>query len=306
MGQASNPTRGTGMAEWGWQQQSIWSRTADALKARLTRWRRVAFGLTAAGAVLATAATQVTQISQPGGRVLAALAAVCVGLLPLVLKQVGADRLAAWTRARAVSEAIKAEVYAFLAGAGGYRHGDPAATLRERVEAVVADADDLSAYTLGVAPAARQLPAVHDVDSYLTLRVIDQIEGYYRPAGLRIRGQLRLLRGVAAGLAVVGVLLAAAAATYGSAGAATWVPTITTLTAAVSTHAAANRYDYLLLEYTRTAAQLDRLRQMWVATPEVWADPAAQDRLVTDCEQVISIQNDAWMAKHSSLVSEDG
>ena len=69
---------------------------------------------------------------------------------------------------------------------------------------------------------------------------------------------------------------------------------LTTISAAVTAYAAGSRYEYQLVECLRTAAQLDRLHAGWSSGGR---DPGAGDALVTDCEQVISVQNEAWMAK---------
>ena len=67
-----------------------------------------------------------------------------------------------------------------------------------------------------------------------------------------------------------------------------------TISAAVTAYAAGSRYEYQLVEYLRTAAQLDRLRSGLAAGGH---DAAAGDAFVRDCEQVVSAQNEAWMAK---------
>ena len=85
------------------------------------------------------------------------------------------------------------------------------------------------------------------------------------------------------------------AATTETPQAAAWVAVVTTVTAAVSSHVAASRWEYQLVEYLRTGAELDRLLAEWQAA--VLPDEVAADRLVDRCEQVISTQNDGWMAK---------
>jgi hypothetical protein len=57
---------------------------------------------------------------------------------------------------------------------------------------------------------------------------------------------------------------------------------------------AAARWEYQLVEYLRTADELERMREDWS-----FADRSeeAADRLVDRCEHVVSIQNDGWMAK---------
>jgi hypothetical protein len=66
----------------------------------------------------------------------------------------------------------------------------------------------------------------------------------------------------------------------------------TTVATAVVGYGAAERYEYLQLEYTRTADQLERIKAGYVA-----GDPDAAERLIQESERVISISNEGWMAK---------
>jgi len=170
---------------------------------------------------------------------------------------------------------------------------DRARQLDLRAGQVLTDADDLLRFTAGLRPAARALPAVDDVESYLVARLEPQLRWYTARAG-ELETKLTRVRHAQGGLSVLGVLLAAAAATLEVGAAAAWVGVVTTISAAVTAHAAGSRLEYQLVEYLRTAAQLDRLRTGWVAGGH---DRPVGDALVRDCEQVISVQNEAWMAK---------
>jgi hypothetical protein len=62
----------------------------------------------------------------------------------------------------------------------------------------------------------------------------------------------------------------------------------------VAAYIAAERYEFQWIEFSRTAVQLRRLLD-----PHDSGDPEAPlgPDLAAACEQVISIQNEAWMAK---------
>jgi hypothetical protein len=146
---------------------------------------------------------------------------------------------------------------------------------------------------------ARSLPAVHDLDSYLDQRVHrSQIEGYYEPNAQWVAARLRVIKWVQVSLAAVAAALAALAAV--SATLAAWAAVASAAGAALIAHAAGERYEYLLIEYTRTAAELRRLTSQRSA-PD--GTPLSEAGLVEECEDVISIQNQAWMAKWGT--SED-
>jgi hypothetical protein len=73
-----------GQVEALWRQQSIWSQTANRMKASIGRARSAALALTVGGAVLATLAAQLPAGQARAGSVLAVAAAVGVGLVPVL------------------------------------------------------------------------------------------------------------------------------------------------------------------------------------------------------------------------------
>jgi SMODS and SLOG-associating 2TM effector domain 1/Protein of unknown function (DUF4231) len=276
-----------------WSHQSVWSQTANLLKARIDRLRSLMLALAIVSAVLTTLAAQVTT-HRRGGQALALAAGVAVAMVPLVRARLGRDAVSRWTRARAVSEQLKAEVYRFLANVAPFRGADRDGQLEERTRRVRKAASDLLEHTAGVAPAVRDIPAVRDADSYVTARLQPQI-GWYRSRSERLSRRLAWARRVEVALSVLGALLAVWAAVRKADTAAAWVAVVTTVTAAVSSHVAASRWEYQLVEYLRTAAELEELQESWLSTDV--HDEAAADALVEHCEHVVSIQNDGWMAK---------
>ena len=281
-----------------WEHQSVWSQTANHLKARIDRLRSTMLGLAVASAVLTTLATQAATLSTAAGRVLALSSGITVGLVPVVRGRLGRDAVSRWTRARAVSEELKAECYRFLAGVAPYRGTDRQARLVERTRRVQDAAADLVVDTAGVEAVKRDVPPVTDVASYVEHRIVPQIR-WYQGRSTQLARRLARARRVELGLAVVGVLLAATASTWKAGDVAAWVAVVTTLTAALSSHVAASRWEYQLVEYLRTAGELNRIREEWVAAHPTGqaADDDSADRLVEHCEHVVSIQNDGWMAK---------
>lgn len=63
---------------------------------------------------------------------------------------------------------------------------------------------------------------------------------------------------------------------------------------AVAAYVASERYEFLWIEYSRTASELRRLHDRRTAAD---GRPISGSELVAECEQVISVQNQAWMAK---------
>jgi hypothetical protein len=283
----------TPAAEWAWQRQSIWSQTADALKARPGWLWGLRLGLTVAAAVLALAASQLKVVSGTASVVLAVAAATAMAVVGLMRSQQDVEQVRQWTRARSVSEAIKTEVFTFLAGSGPYADPHPDPRLEAEVQRLEREAGDLIRYTQGLQPVTRPLPDVHDVDSYMDVRVRQsQLAGYYEPKARQLRGRLRWAKAAEVTLALTAAVLAALAAVSANVGA--WAAVATTGAGAVAAYIAAQRYEFLWIEFSRTASELRRLLDRRTS-----ADGQALNggELVAACEQVISIQNQGWMAK---------
>ena len=278
-----------------WGQQSVWSQVANRMKTSISRTQSTALALTIGSAVLGALAGT-SGVPAPAASVLAVVAAVGVGLVPVLRPRWSGAVLRDWTRARSVSEALKSEVYLYLAGAGDYAGADRDARLTTATDTVVDNASDLLRHTTGIEPVRRELPGVGDHDSYFQIRVDGQIDGFYRSRARQMQIWLSRFRRAELVLAVAGVVLGAVAARFPGWGLGIWIAVVTTVTAAVAAHIAAARYDYQLVEYLRTAGELARLRRAAGRT----TSPAEVDDLVRQCERIISIQNEGWMAKLAS------
>lgn len=290
-----------GLVEDLWRQQSIWSQTANRMKVAIGRARSAALALTVGGAVLATLAARLPAAQATASSVLAVAAAVGVGLVPVLRPGWSGRVLRDWTRARSVSEALKSEIYLYLAGAGDYRGEDRDPRLRVCTDRARQEAADLLRHSVGIEPVQRALPDVCDYGSYLQVRVDGQVDGYYRPQARQLQVRLGQFRRVELVLAVAGVVLGALAAILAAVGLGAWIAVVTTISASVAAHVGAARYEYQLIEYLRTADELSRLRRDAAAT----TSPADLDQLVVRCERIISIQNEGWMAKLSSTPEQE-
>jgi hypothetical protein len=280
-------------AEWAWHRQSVWSQTADRLKEGPSRVRGLRLALTVAAAALALSASQVKAVSLGASIGLAAAAALALAGAGLLRGWVSPDQARRWTRARSVSEAVKTEMFLFLARSGAYEAADADRRLEAEVGRLEREAGDLQRYTAGVRATERSLPDVHDADSYLDVRVRQSLlEGYFEPKALLMRQRMRLLKAAEVTLALIAAALAATAAAWP--GVAAWAAVVTTAGGAVAAYIAGERYEFLWIEYSRTASELRRLLSRRTAAD---GRPLSDSELVQECEQVISAQNQAWMAK---------
>jgi hypothetical protein len=273
---------------YAWQRQRVWSRGASRLKADLQRWRRVTLTLNVAGAVLATLGV-LTGLSSTEGKILTFLAAVAIGLTTLTRPRHSPEVVRDWTRLRSVSEGIKSEVYLRLMHVAPYEAADADAQLRKAVMKIEDDADTLEIRLSGIEDERRAVPELPDVEAYVRERVDDQIRNYYLERVSELDLALRRVRILLAGLAVAGIVLAAAGGTWEVDEIAMWVPVVSAVTAALTAYAAGERYDYLRVEYARTAGGLRRLRDS--------RGDMTPAEFVKRAEELISVENQAWMVK---------
>jgi SMODS and SLOG-associating 2TM effector domain 1/Protein of unknown function (DUF4231) len=281
-----------------WDQQSVWSQTANRLKRSLFQTRLAALCLTIVVALFGALVRPATDLIAPGaGLVFAWLAAACAGILAIVLRRLATrDQVQAWARTRSVSEAVKAEVYTYLAGVAPYRGADRAMRLTEKLRAIEGSAKGVRREAISIRPASRELPPVRDVASYITERVRRQIDDYYVPKSREVKRRAYQFRTAEIGLATVAALVSATESVRLGHGMAAWLPVVTTITAVVTAEAAFQRYDTLALEYACTADQLENLLldRGLGATAD---SEAGDDEFVHASELIISMQNQAWMAR---------
>jgi len=279
-----------------WQRQSVWSQVAARLKSQVQRSRERTLKLSICGAVFAAVAVGVGVKTTPG-TVLSILGAVSIALIPIVRSLSDKDSVADWARARSVSETLKSEVFLYLTGTGSYAGTTRDDELVHNLDRIEQDASDLLRHALGTTPESRGVPPVRDLTSYVAERVTRQLDAYYRPAAVRLERRARYVRNAELALAAAGAILAAVASALGADAVAVWVPVATTASAAITAHAAAERYEYLLVEYLRTASELERLRRRLGGAGDL-----TPEEFVRACERVISLQNEGWMAKLTSDV----
>jgi hypothetical protein len=277
---------------WAWAQQRIWSLTANRLKRRIDQARLAALALGIATAVLAVAAHQVGGLSVLAGQVLSAVAAVTAGAATLVQRRVSTGQIRDWTRARSASEGLKTEIYSFLGGGAAYTGSDPDRRLGEKTGGIVEAVGGLQRHTLGIVPDTKPIPLVHDVDSYIALRVNDQIDEYYKKKAVLYDKRVRRLRRAGDVLGVTALVLAAVAAAFKVDSLNAWVPVVTTIGTSVAAYIAAARYDHMVIEFLRTAQRLESLCRERRDKPD--GDPAA---FIDACEAAISVENQGWMAR---------
>lgn len=274
-----------------WDRQSVWSQVAEQLRSAIRVSRTLVLGLSMVGAVLAAVAVSIS-VDTTVGAALSIASAASLLSVPIVRSRADRQAISDWTQARSAAEALKSEVFLYLTRTGAYAGGDRDNVLSKSLDAMEQEASELLHYGLGIDAVDRDPPAVRDLESYIAGRVRDQIDTYYRPEAANLKRRVTQMRRTELGLALVGAILAAVAGATGAEGIGVWVPVVTTIAGAVTSHATAERYDFLLVTYAKTAADLERLCRRFHAAAGI-----SDEEFVRACERLISLENGGWRAK---------
>jgi len=280
--------------EYAWGEYRVWSATSRQKKKDIFIWRFRVLVLTVLGALLGTLSSQIaglqSSVSWIIGIAAGALIAIATYLGQETLKP---DQERFWIRARSLAEALKAEVFLFRTGAPPYDAPEPASTLLLRVQDLLDQVRDLPAANLSQEERLERLPERPlSMEEYIEERVNDQVENFYRPRAQQYYELMKRWRTITLLIGALAVILGALGKWTGA-----WVAVLTTIGTSVAAYIFANRYQYLIISYQATARQLEFLKHQWLVMGAPDQDVEKRHRFILDCEEAISIENSAWMAK---------
>jgi hypothetical protein len=273
--------------------QKRWSLTANALKASLEQSRLTVLSLGIAGAVLETGGAQIHRAHAQWALVLGYAGAAVLAVAAVVRQwKLGHDRTQAWILARAGAESFKREIYLYCTSSGPYAVGNPALTLLDRREEILAKVQPAQQYRIEPKHEI-EIPKRLDSDSYLAVRITGdkgQIK-YFSDHADQYAATQKRLNGVEFMLAVVAALLGAALTITGKQAYGAWVAVITTVSGAIAAHVLAQRYEQLTVTYRATADRLTGTVGRWKAQ-----GTGSLTELVETCEAVLLQENQGWIA----------
>jgi hypothetical protein len=279
-----------------WDEQLAWSVTADRLKWTRQCSRSVVLILSVTGATLSTLAAVLTP--SQGRTITGFCGAAALALIPFFNRYfLTAERTSNWLRARSVSEGIKSEIYKFRAAAAPYDQPEALLILTKKVREIRdwGKSLEIERAEAVVAPQKTVLDRL-DADGYITMRVHQQIQEYYRPKARRfavLADRFRTLEMILTGSAAV----LGAGITYAAKfNLSPWVAVCTTAAASFAAHAAGGRLDFQATTFFATARQLNDLVLDW-KTSGKQAPSKEWSEFVRACEDTISAENRGWMAK---------
>ncbi len=304
------------MIEQAWNEYRGWAKRARSLQTKTDRWNFWAMvALVATGVLGAASGTFGANppdwlpdwlANKEFARALACAAAVASALSLYVGRQalaVGAE--SGWLRARATAEAIKSECFRFAAGVGDYApekasDGDAATAFIERRKALAARAagDSLTPEDdfVGAAGDDRRPSRPMTDKWYLTNRIDGQIE-FYRKGQERNEAAYQRLQLWSFAAGAVVAVVSAIAAVYG-ARFAVWIGALTTVGAAVSAYGLAERQKYLAASYAAMKANLERLKERYLA------GGATLQSLVATAEDLMESEHAAWIDRMTKTIRD--
>lgn len=310
MNTTTHDTKASPEVPWAfaWGQYRVWARTARELSTELRTWRKIAVALLILGSALGLASEQIVgwagNKAVPGDevppllpKILGVVAGIAVALAALTKEaKLTAERETHWLRARAAAEALKADVYRYLARVPPFESDRQEERLLDNAQAIAETVKDLRAVPLTDDERQEKLPpSMLTVDDYIAARLDDQI-GFYRDAAVKNHRILSKGRRYAFYLggagAVLGVLGMA-----GITGAGAWVAVVGSIGGAFTAYLYAGRHEYLEISYRVTAEALESLRERWKISGAADSDTDARDRFILECEAVMGRQNDSWFAE---------
>jgi hypothetical protein len=203
-----------------------------------------------------------------------------------------------WLRARALGESCKAECYRFAAGVPPYEANDAGAKLLEKLQQLLASGADVPAMEVADTDAAKdQPPYPLSVQDYITHRVREQINDFYRPRAAENEQKAALFARWSQGLSAGAAVLGAVGAIWGGSFFEAWVAVAGTVAAAIATYALGQRFQRLAALYQVTADRLAVRLALWEVSTLGRSDPAADRDLVLDAETIMAGENGAWLAE---------
>jgi hypothetical protein len=290
---AWSPARAQALA-YAWGQYRVWAATSRQKKAEIFSWKLRVLVLTIVGALLGTVSSRLSGISDPAAWIIGIAGGVSISLAAYLGREIlSPDQERLWIRARSMAEALKAEIFLFRTNAAPYDAADPAPKLMERVQEHLATVEDVQSATLSADEQLQGLPeGPLSLQDYIRERLDDQVEHFYRPRVQQYDRLMKRWRNVNLALGALAAVLGVLGKWTGA-----WVAVITTVTTAVAAYLYANRYQYLIISYQATARQLEFLKHQWVVNGAPEQDKENRNQFLQACEEAISIENNAWMAK---------
>ena len=287
------------------ESQQNWSATANALKSRYEKVRKVCFGLSIGAALLAATASQLGDEGTVGSVRfgLTTTSAAFLGIVAFLTSRfLGGQNASNWIRARAASEALKRAAYTYSTQAAPYDNAaDRSQKLATDRQAIEAQVDALLPLQVPGTEGKTPLENIPAAD-YITNRIEGQKTFYERKAK-ESQAKARTLRVIELTLALVAAVITGIMGAVGKTE-ISGIPfdfialtgVLTTLSGAILAYIEASKLDFIVTSYLVTARQLRELIPVGKNAAANAPSPEWSD-YVQKVETVLATENGAWMAE---------
>jgi hypothetical protein len=286
--------------EFIWGQYRTWAATSAKLKRELNTWRAVVLTLTILGALTAILSQQFASMEWiTGSKISGWISAAAIGIAGYAgSKILTADKEKNRLKARAAAERCESYVYLYIFKIPPYSKQEDEAALLASVEDLIKSLFDIPQARIAKEAQLKGIPsATFSFENYLQQRIEEQVDTFYFPKAELYRR--RMARGSNLGivLGITGFLLGMLG-TSGNAGQfSIWIAFISTVSASVTSFLAVNRYQYLAMSYQVTGSLL---KIMLIRGKRIGKDDLpAQQALIRNCEDILSRENEGWLAEFS-------
>jgi hypothetical protein len=276
-----------------WATYRLWACTARYQRKEIDKLTNRSLWLASAGAIVAAGAEQMKAWHNLSdvAKVLGVVATGAVALATYFSRQAQADnRIGIWTRSRTAAESMKSCILLYRAGAAPFDGPDKAAQISSRTAKVNDDMHGVEPRQPGEEPAADLTPLT--VDSYITTRLVEQID-WYKKRAREHQTEADRYRGATSVLMAIGAVLTVASALSSV---SLWAPVVATLASSITAHVKNQQLQMLTATYTKTALQLSSLLDRWRASGKTDGDKAERDAFLENCEQTMATENGGWSA----------
>jgi hypothetical protein len=284
------PSTATGIhAAWSFYRKC--AATSAYHKKQLALFTKISLWLGIAGAIIAT----VGQVINPDSKSTTSRVAGIAGSIVVALAGVAATQATAgnrdklWVKARAAGEGIKSSVYLYCASAPPFDGTDRASVLADRVNKAGQDLQGVELRPETV----KAPPGSLTVSDYITARLDDQVN-YYTNTAIAHQQRADFWRFCGLIAASSGAILGTVSAMYSL---APWVALLSTVVTSVTAFVKGQQYESLIALYQATALRLLVLKDKWLDSGKVDADTAERNAFIKSCEDTMSLENGAWVAK---------
>jgi len=260
-------------------------------KKQLELFTKISLWLGIAGALIGT----LGQVINPSPQSTTSKVAGIAGSIVVALAGVAATQATAgnrdklWIKARAAGEGIKTCVFLYCASAPPFDGADRANVLADKTEKAMLDlkGTELRPGTI------KDPPGPLTVEGYIKARVDDQID-YYNKTAIKHQERADFWRFCGLVAASSGAILGTVSALFSL---APWVALLSTVVTSLTAYVKGQQYESMIALYQATAARLSLLKDKWLDSGKSDADIAERSEFIKNCEDTMSLENGAWVAK---------